>query len=222
MVLQEYNTDILRLCFVQDVDLRDDEKELCIRYKALIENELPKQLFVVRGRDKESRPIIVLMSRQEDKNTFNSEAFILTRLYVVERAIAAVEFVSAGQEEKLTAFFRSGDYVQAHAPPIAAMKTVVNLLQRNYPERLKKFVFLDPPFWIRSLYSVMRFFLDDEVNNKLFLVAGEANKERIVSEIVSRGEAMPFMVPNGELASPIDPAYYLHQVPFYCPYDECQ
>ena len=222
MLLQEYNIDVLRLCFVKDIDLSDDEEEICKRYRELIENELPKQLIVVRGKDKGSRPIVVLMSRQEDKSSFDFEAFMLTRLYVVERAIAAVELVSAGQEEKLTAFFHAGDYVRAHAPPIAAIKEVVTVLQQNYPERLKTFVYLDPPFWIRSLYSVLRFFLDDEVNNKLFMVAGEANKERIVSEIVSRDEAMPFMIPNGERSSPIDPVYYLHQVPFFCPYDECQ
>jgi hypothetical protein len=85
----------------------------------------------------------------------------------LERAIAAVELVSAGQEEKLTAFFLAGDYVRAYAPPTAALKETITLLQQNYPERLKRFVYLDPPFWIRSLYSILRFFLDDEVNNKL-------------------------------------------------------
>jgi len=222
---QEYNIDVLRLCFAKDVNVvfaSDEEKEQCTKYRTFIESELPKQNLTVRGRDKENRPIVIYMSRQEgsDSLSFDTEAFVVTRLYVVERAIAAVEFLSVGQEEKLTVFFRTGDYERANAPPFAAIKHMLTLLQPNYPERLKTFVMLDPPFWMRTLYSLIRIFLDEKTASKLVMVAGEAEKERELAEIVASDQAMPFMLSDGKLTSSIEPSYYLHQVPFYCPYDE--
>lgn len=220
---QEYDVDALRLCFVTNVNFATDiERERCEKYQSLIQTELPKQHLIVRGRDKENQPITVYLSRQEitSATRFDTDAFLITRVYVAERAMAAVEFLSEGQDEKLTVFFQTGDYVRANAPPLSAIQKMVTLLQRNYPERLKKFVMLDAPLWMRTLYSLLRYFLDEVTASKLIMVAGDAEKERVVSNIVSSVEAMPFMRSDGQLGFPMDPSHYLHQVPFYCPYDE--
>ncbi|KAI2488944.1 CRAL/TRIO domain containing protein [Fragilaria crotonensis] len=220
---KEYGIDALRLCFVTNpVFATDDERILCTKFQTQIETELPKQHLIVRGMDKDSRPITVYLSRQEVTSTaaFDTEAFLITRLYVAERATAAVEFLTAGQEEKLTVFFRTGDYVRANAPPVSAIQKMVTLLQRNYPERLHKFVWLDAPLWMRTLFSLLRYFLDETTASKLVMVSGEEERERVVSDIVSSDQAMPFMLSDGKLGLPMEPAHYLHQVPFYCPYDE--
>lgn len=220
---KEYGIDALRLCFVTNPDFAtDDERALSKMYQTQIETELPKQHLIVRGRDKDSRPIMVYLSRQEVTGgaAFDTEAFLITRIYVAERATAAAEFLSAGQEEKLTVVFRSGDYVRANAPPVSAIQKMVTLLQRCYPERLNKFVWLDAPLWMRTLYSLLRYFLDEATASKLVMVSGESERERVVSDIISGDQAMPFMLSEGKLGFPMDPAYYLRQVPFYCPYDD--
>jgi hypothetical protein len=220
--LQEYNIDVLRLCFVPDAPFAsDDDKQLCERYQSLIEEEIPKQLIAVRGKDNMNRPILVYLSRQESSPEFDTEAFILARLYALERAIAAVEYLSFGKEEKMMCMFRTGGYQQAHMPPLTAVKQAVTVLQGNYPERLEKFVMLDPPFWMRSIHAILRIFLDEDTASKIVMVSGDSERLTKLNEIMSKDQAMPFMLPEGELTSPIDPMYFLHQVPYHCLYDEC-
>jgi hypothetical protein len=220
--LQEYNIDVLRLCFVPDASFASDgDRKLCERYQSLIEEEIPKQLIAVRGKDKMNRPILVYMSRQESSPEFDTEAFLLARIYALERAIAAVEYLSLGKEQTMIGMFRTGGYQQAHMPPLAAVKQAVTVLQGNYPERLEKFVMLDPPFWMRSIYAILSIFLDEDTASKIVMVSGDSERVTKLGEIMSKDQAMPFMLPEGELTSPIDPMYFLHEVPFHCLYDEC-
>lgn len=196
----------------------DEERDLCHQYRALIEEELPRQHLITRGRDLEGRPIAIYMMRQEAE--LDMKGFILTRVFMAERGAAAVEYLfEGGPEESFTVFFRTGGYQQSNVPPMTAIRQMMAVLQGNYPERLNKLVILDPPFWMRSLYNLVSYFLDENTSRKVVMITGDEEKSQ--ADVVAKEQAMPFVRPDGKLSMEIDVTYYLQEVPFYCLYDDC-
>jgi hypothetical protein len=131
--------NLLRLCFLADVDfLSDEEREQCSTMQSWIISELPKQHVVVLGMNSSLRPIVRLSSRQKDdtaNNIFPLDAFIMTRIYMVERASATVEYLSQGERGTFNVMFRCDDYDRAFAPPLTAIRSMIQILQKNYPKR---------------------------------------------------------------------------------------
>lgn len=169
---QERKVDLLRTLFdssweyVNDVDAKVAE-----RYRLDLEEELSKQVMVVRGKDRESHSIVVKMPRESPET--NEETFITAQLYIAERAIAATEFLSCGENEKVVAIFEFGTYSSANAPPFRVMRAMATILQRNYPERLFHLVILDPPFFMRTIYTLIHPFLSADTNEKVILISNE-------------------------------------------------
>lgn len=48
----------------------------------------------------------------------------------------------------------------------------------------------------------------------------QASKQTTLGSLISNDQAMPFMMPEGKLASEIDGEYFLKSVPFYSLYDD--
>jgi CRAL/TRIO domain len=181
-----------------------------------IASELPKQHIVVLGKDNSSRPTVRPSSRQKnddaDNNTFQMDAFILTRIYMVERAAATVEYISQGERDTFNVVFRCDDYDRAFAPPFTAIQSMIQVLQQNYPERLHQFVALDPPFWIRTIYSLLKYLVASDSAKKIFLIT--------MYDIQNGSAGISSSLSDEVLFGHIDTTYYLWNVPFYCPYEE--
>lgn len=217
--------------------IRHSEKDeaLCTRFEKLIEDDFSVQKMAVRGHDKENRPIIVRSSRGSkwSGDEAADEGFRWAQVYIAERAIAATELQSMGKNEKLTAFFDFSSYSAHNAPPVKVMVDTVKVLQANYPERLGKAVVLDAPFWMQAIMNIVTPFLAIKTRDKLVVlgisplpslwpVKGSSYaevREQTVRAVVDLEHAMPFMLPDGKLASTIDVDRQLRQVPFYELYD---
>jgi hypothetical protein len=218
-VPQEHNLDVLRLCFVKDASFDNEEdKVLCDKYQFLIKEELPNQFLIIRGHDKQRRPIIIVRGRESTE--CNEEGYVLTRLLLVERATATVEYLTEGRVEKITVIFQMGGYQKSNLPPLAAVKKLVVMFQRMYPERLKRFIILDPPFWLNTLYYLVKLFLSDVTKEKIVMVKGEAEKTETLSALVDKEQAEPFMLSDGKLISQADAIHFVHNIPFFCLYDD--
>jgi CRAL/TRIO domain len=220
MYKQEQRVDLVRACFLGDdiVELDNDEDRAKVQeLRRLIEADLAKQQAYCRGHDKDGLAIMIQRSRTaKDKDLDNGgeDGFVATVLYTMERAIAVTESHSVGQLEKIMVVLDFKTFKSSLAPSWNAIKRVATILQNRYPERLKKLVVIDPPFWMRTMYSLLSPFLDPETKAKFVVVSGDAKKQSILSEFVDVDNAMPFLLPNGKLVDPVDIACYLNKVPF--------
>lgn len=154
-----------------------EDTELAQHYRRLILEELPKQVLVVRGHDKEGHPVYNLMNRTAPKETTNEEGFVVTRLYVMERALAVTEVRSRGRLEKITAIMAYSQLQRGNSPPTDALKKLVVILQNSYTERLRRLIVLAPPTWARVVYNLIYPFLRRETTQKFIMASGKVREE---------------------------------------------
>jgi hypothetical protein len=238
---KERRMDLLRTCFSDDkvggsktnetaatVDdvagsssgscaIGDDEESVRSRYRDLIRKDLETQPMAIRGHDRGRRAILIKTGRLSRET--DDEAYMLAQLYMVERATACTEALSAGVEEEIVAVFDFATYSSAHSPPVRTVIRTMTALQHHYPERLRKLVVLDGPLWMRGLFHAVSPFLSDKTKSKIVLASGPAGKEASLSPLVDPDHATPFMLPDGKLSSPIETRKVLNDVAFHSLYD---
>ena len=139
---------------------------------AVVAKDMKRQTVVMRGHDRDSRAVLIKYPRSTDGVT--QEEYLTTQLYIAERANACTEFVSRGRHETLTAIFDFGashGTSKKHNPPMSWQLSAIQTLQQLYPERLHKLVILEPPFWMRGVFSAIRPFLSGTTRHKIELVS---------------------------------------------------
>lgn len=152
----------------------EEEEEIKAKMREHIEEELhSKQVFVVRGADRESRALAIKMKRTSPGTM--REAFLTTQLYVVDRAIACTEYLSRGVNEQIVAVMDFDGYSSSTAPPLLTLKETVTCLQDIYPERLKTAIITEPTFWMRGLYNVLYPLMSDDTRGKIQMAYGEVS-----------------------------------------------
>ena len=140
-------------------------------------------------------------------------------IYLMERAIAATEFVSKGVQEKIVVVLDFGSFKASLSPPMSAVKAIASILQTKYSERLKGMIIIDPPLWMRTAYGVIKPFLDPTTKAKFLIASGDKKKLEAVSGYVEPAQAMPWLLPSGKLGTEVDLEHFLKTVPFHCLYD---
>lgn len=188
------------------------------KLKSQVITELKKQSCYVRGKDKEKHALLIVHPRT-DKHTVDEE-FVAMLVYIMERAIASTEFVSRGVQEKILVVLDFGTFRSSLAPPLSATKGIASILQHMYSERLKNLVIIDPPFWLRTMYSLIKPFLDPHTKAKFIVASGAKKKLETISTYANAEDVMPFMLPEGKLVGDVDHNRFLKVVPFHCLYDE--
>ena len=65
-------------------------------------------------------------------------------------------------------------------------------------------------------------FIDPHTKEKIVMVNGEEQRVDKLRPLISKDQAMPFMLPDGELTSEVNVDRYLEEVPFFSLYDRRQ
>jgi len=254
---KERQVDLIRHCFENNagaeaeaastlqpctVELSQEDAQVCSRFERLIETDLRIQPMVVRGHDRENRPIIIKLSRQQKWNSEDeiaSETYLLANLYVAERAIANSEFLSRGIGEKLTPVFDFADYSSTNSPPLKEIVNAIKMMQANYPERIGRALILDAPFWMQAVFKVISPFLAERTRKQLSVLGGAGSstislslvwplgggssstdtRDETVRAVVDPAQAMPFMLKDAKLTTELDLDHQLRRVPFHVLYD---
>eukprot|EP00522_Entomoneis_paludosa_P014801 CAMPEP_0172450110 /NCGR_PEP_ID=MMETSP1065-20121228/8598_1 /TAXON_ID=265537 /ORGANISM="Amphiprora paludosa, Strain CCMP125" /LENGTH=321 /DNA_ID=CAMNT_0013201883 /DNA_START=118 /DNA_END=1083 /DNA_ORIENTATION=+ len=213
-IRMEHRIDIIRACFMESIEYDSEEDEkLAKKMRSMIELDLKDQICVVRGHDKEKLAILTIFARTAKGNS--DEAFLFVMLYAMERATAATEFLSLGANEKLMVVLDFGSFKASSAPSWNASKAVAMVLQHHFPERLRRLLILDPPFWLRTMYAMVSPFLDPLTKAKFQVCSGERQKRKVIAEFVDADQAMPFMLPDGKLVGDVVVPHYTRNVPFH-------
>ena len=190
--------------------------------RMMIEDELCNwHKFCVRGHDREDRAVIFAYPRKKASQSNNErddvKPFVETIVYTMSRAVACSEFTSGGHQEKIVCVI---DAQGSSAPSMKACKEGVQALQKNFPGRLKNLIFLNPPFFLMTLYNMIKPFLDPLTKAKFIIVKSDKAKIAAISKLVDVSQAMPTMLPGGTLTSEVDARTYLYDVPFHRLYDD--
>lgn len=214
---KDRRVDLIRACFTDGIEFdNDDDQEQADKIRKEVKSDLFKQKVYVRGIDKQGRALMIMHSR-EHEGTIDEE-FIVAQIYMMERAIACTEFISAGAEEKITVVFELYTFKSSLAPSWGAIKQMASILQNCYSERLKGLIIIDPPLWARTMYGLLKPFLDPVTRAKFLVATGDKKKLQIVGEAISEDQAMPFLLPSGKLTDEVDMDRFLEVVPFHCGY----
>lgn len=209
----------MRACFNENIQIQvDHDRTKLEKMRAFIQDDLTRQKGYIHGHDNDGRAILVVRSRE--LAVTDDEAFILALLYLMERAIACTESYTAGKQEKIIVVLDFGNFSSYLSPSMTAVKTVAKTLQYRYTERLHKMVIIDPPFWMRSMYTLVRPFLDPLTTAKFILAAGDQAKHDALAGLIDPDQAMPFMLPEGKLVEKVDLDKFLLETPFQLGYGE--
>jgi hypothetical protein len=220
---KEMKLPLLRSCFINHTKDSASDAEQKTKWRRMIRQDLQRQPMVVRGYDKKQQSVVYKPTRQaagvvEEEDA--QEAFLVTHLYTVERAIATTEYLSRGARQKITVLFSFQNYVSSNSPPFAYLKQSSVLLQSLYPERLQKLLILEPPFWMRGLYNLLYPFLSYATRDKVQLVSGMKKTDTIIRRLIDPSQAMKEILKDGQLVKPVDLEIYLQQVPNNRLYDD--
>jgi len=195
--------------------LSDAEKAVVRTFRAQVEQEFPRQYTITGGLDIDRSAVVVRFPRLTSET--DVDGYLTTLLYVTERALAATEYYSTGRQEKVLALSEYLDYNSANAPPIWSLKDSVLKLQHMYPERLKKMILTDPPFWMRALYSLLFPLLSKSTVDKVSMTSGASEKETVLTELIGDNvpKSLPLLQEDWSISSnSIDIEQYLNQ-PMY-------
>mmetsp|Transcript_22915 Transcript_22915/g.53083 ORF Transcript_22915/g.53083 Transcript_22915/m.53083 type:complete len:316 (-) Transcript_22915:1059-2006(-) len=205
---QETRLDLLRSCFsTQEENNHEQNQEdvdMVAHLQSMILQDTAHQTVVVQGFDKSHCAVLHLGNRTCAK--MSNEAFLKTQLYMVERALATTEARSLGRQEQMVVFLDAGCIQSKCAPSLQTVKELVSILQKHYPQRLKSLVVLDPPFWLRTMYTMLSPFLDSRTRQKFQLASGEKEQKKIFQEIL--------MDTSTASIDDIDMKHFLTKVPF--------
>lgn len=222
---------------IVEVPVSEAEHETIRQFETSIRAELRIQKMVVRGCDRQKRAIIIKLSRQGPWPTSDHDAarrsYEIAHCYFAERGLATSEYLTRGTLHEVMVVADFGDYDSAHSPPVGVIMAGLLGLQPHYPERLGKAVLLDAPLWLHGIVTLLKPLLSESTRSRLIVSGGTldaltsyfygAGKTKsiteIIHELVDESQAMPFLLPGGQLSSDMDPIAQVTTVPFFCLYD---
>jgi len=172
---QHYRMDLIRTCFDSTVEyMYDNDMDLAKAYRSFISAELGVHpMFIKAGTT--GRGVLVIGARSCKETT--EETFLVTIIYMMERACAATETYSQGKEQAMDVVLDIGGFKANCAPRRSTLKTVFHVLQSHYCQRLNVLVVLDPPLWMSALYTVVSAFLDQRTRRKFQMPRGSKAKQ---------------------------------------------
>merc|ERR1712174_129892 len=105
----------------------------------------------------EKRPIVLKLKRTKYVDTNNDDdidyGFIMTQFYVAERAMACAEYYSKGiGKQDIVIVFDFTNYNSEYAPSMNTIRLTGKVGQTIYVERMYKFIILQAPFWVSTLW----------------------------------------------------------------------
>jgi len=131
---------------------------------------MQQQLVVMRGHSPDGLALMVKHPRS--LNTYPKEhqerAYLLTQLYIAERANACSDFLG---HDRMVAIFDLGRQAKGASPPLSWQYRAIQVVQQVYPERLHQLILLEPPFWMRGVFAALKPFLSVTTRNKISIVS---------------------------------------------------
>lgn len=135
-----------------------------------IENELKQGKAFFHGYDKEGRPCIVIKVKRHRPGQISVEETIRYGVYMIEKGI---RLCKEKKSDKMVVLYDREGFVNKNFDTKLAtvMKSLLKILQAFYAERLAKMYVLNPNWFYKMMFAVVKPFLDDKTKKKIVLVS---------------------------------------------------
>lgn len=132
------------------------------------------------GSDKLGRPVMFI---KPSYNPNTVEYRLKSLIYSLEECIESMDASKGVEKICLIADFETESKLQKKsADQTTVAKNFINFLQNHYPERLGVCFALNPPWYMRLLYSLVSPFMDPVTKKKIHFVNG--NKDHVKAELL--------------------------------------
>lgn len=187
---------------------------------ALIRLDMDKQCHILRGQDQYGQAIMIKYPRTQPGTI--EAAYVMAQIFMAERSTACTEFLTYATKERSMAVYNYIGFDKSASPGFAMQVAVATLLQKLYPERLQTLVFVEPPFWLKSILAVLTPFLSDSITERIQWATGDEERDVVFAKLLGSDNlqnASPLMRKKGQLTSPVSLEHFLVDTPFYGTYD---
>jgi hypothetical protein len=186
----------------------------------LVRQDMEKQFHILRGNDQYGQSVMIKYPRTKPDTTESS--YVMAQIYMAERSTAVTEFMTRATRERSVAVFSYVGFDRSLSPGFTMQVAAATKLQQLYPERLETLVFVEPPFWLQGVLSLLHPFLSESITKRLVWATGSEEREKIFSSLLgpeNNNHAIPLMRKHGLLKSPVSLEHFLVHVPFVGTYD---
>jgi len=207
-IRKDRNMELLRTCFDKEGVSPEG-----LEVQKNISEDIHRQLQFFRGQDKSGGPVLIKIPRIASGTS--ESAYITQQLFSAEKAVAVGEFLSKGTSETATAVFSMKNQNSSYTPSLSWQLGTIKMLQTLFPGRIGCLIILDAPFMIRGIFNSIKPFLSAGLRDSTFMLAGKAATDKL-EEVLGDGAIFD---DEGGLRTAVDVQKYLHETPFYCPYE---
>lgn len=212
---------MLRTCFDADHDYENPEDApRALQMADLVRSDMERQFHIVRGQDKFGQSIMIKYPRT--KGGTIEDSYVMAQIYVAERSTAATEFLTRGQRERSIAVYNYLGFDRSTSPGFTMQVAAATQVQQLYPERLQTLVFVEPPFWLQGILSMLKPFLSETVTERIQWATGQEQRSSIFLNILgphNEDGAIPLLHKDGKLESAVSLDHFLIDTPFFGSYD---
>jgi len=189
----------IRKCFDEDTDWAKETRRKVEKYLG------PDGRMFVRGFDKDGRCIFHFVGKNSpEEGKTDPEGCLEAHYYILEKAIAATERRTNGQQNMIVVSVDFEDFKKWHAPPMGVCKDMLAVLKDHYVQRLWRVYLIDAPAIFRGIWTLLNPFIDPVTKTKFQFVTGEQQRVAVFGEILDKSQAMPYQRPDGELTDDVD------------------
>lgn len=135
-----------------------------------IASELSKGKAYYQGYDKKGHPLLVVHTRRHFPKESNEETLVRYGIYLLEKGIQLAQ--NSAPDGKITVVWDRNGFTKKNYDKkvLSLFKKLVTLIQDNYAERLYKLIILYPNLLFRTLFAVIKPFLNARTKSKILVV----------------------------------------------------
>ncbi|KAG0625306.1 hypothetical protein M758_2G044000 [Ceratodon purpureus] len=144
-----------------------------------IANELNAKKSYLQGRDKQGRPICVILARNHTANKEDFDEFRRFIVYSMDKILTAASDSTDGKINCIIDLEGLGFKNLDSKAFIAGF----DMYQSHYPERIEKFYMVNAPLIFNGLWKVVRSFINETTSKKIVFVDKKKAQETLLSVI---------------------------------------
>ena len=184
-----------------------------------LENETGK--MYARGHDKEGRTLLYMRPAMENTNVELDNMRHL--VYNLEKAISCSTSNEGNKDGKICLIIDYEGFQMRHAPSMSTSRKTLNILQHHYPERMYRVYLCNPPLLFRTVWAMVKPFVDPVTKEKVCFCHGEKGLAKIQQDMEGYHHYLEPCA-GGSIGNPIrkfQSIEYL-SLPFHVSFDEKQ
>lgn len=200
---KDFGVDIITTCFEVENTDQDTDKHKEMREIFLKEAETGK--MYIRGYDAEGRALMYMSQMRENtKHELNNMRYLVHSL---EKAIACTKQKS--QLEKIVLLIDFNGFTMKHSAPMSTARHTLDILQKRYPERMKRSFIMYPPMVFTAFWTLIKPFIDPVTKSKI--VFCNSTGQEVLDTVRHSDDLEPRAYGSGHGLREFDPQVYLRQ-----------